>query len=131
VIDHTFDTPFIDEDGNVDARAQPAIDEIQQAILRRWPDVTFSIHRGPDNPNGIHMDVFVDQEDPDVVLEGLTDRLVDILVDDGIPLHVIPLHTPERALAAVIAYENRYHRLKDVLAAREAEQTTTTSTSTP
>ena len=124
MIEHTFEEPFIDADGNIDPRAQPAIDEIQQAILKRWPDVTFSIHRGPDNPNGIHMDVFVDEEDPDVVLEGLTDRLVDILVDDGIPLQVIPLHTPERALAAAIAYEQKYHRLADVLAARAAAQAT-------
>lgn len=107
MIEHSFDTPFIDANGNVDPRAQPAIDEIQLAILKRWPDVTFSIHRGPDNPIGIHMSVFVDEEDPDVVLEGLTDRLVDILVDDGIPLHVIPLHTPERALAAYAAYKER------------------------
>lgn len=115
MIEHTFDEPFIDADGNVDPRAQPAIDEIQQAILKRWPDVTFSIHRGPDNPNGIHMDVFVDEEDPDVVLEGgLTDRLVDILVDDGIPLHVIPLHTHERALAAYAAYKERQRNPWDV-----------------
>jgi hypothetical protein len=99
--------PFIDADGNVNERAQAAIDEIKHSILKRYPDVTFRVHPGFDDPTSICLEAIVDLEDPDAVLEGLTDRLVDILVDDGVPLHVLPLYTPERALAAYAAYKER------------------------
>ena len=118
------DQPFIDADGNVSERAQAAIDEVKQSILSRHPDATFKIHPGFDDPTSISLEVYVDLDDPHQVFDEIIDRLVDIQVDDGIPLHVLPLHTPERALAAAIAYEQRYHRLADVLAAREAAQAT-------
>jgi hypothetical protein len=105
-------------------RAQAAIDEIKQSILSRHPEATFSVHPGFDDPTSVCLEVYVDLDDPHEVFDEIVDRIVDIQLDDGIPLHVIPLHTPERALAAAIAYENRYHRLADVLAARAAAAAT-------
>jgi len=101
------DRPFIDADGNVNERARAAIDELKHSILSRHSDATFIVHPGFDDPRSISLEVYVDLDDPHQILEEIIDRVVDIQVDEGIPLHVLPLHTPERALAASIAYAER------------------------
>lgn len=100
--------PFIDVHGNVNERAQAAIDELKRTILTRHPEATFEVGPGTDNPTAIHLDVYVDLDDPGEVLDEIIDRVVDIQVDEGIPLHVIPFHTPGRALARIHA--NEQHR---------------------
>jgi hypothetical protein len=99
--------PFIDTDGNVNVRAQAAIDELKGTILTRHPEATFEVGPGTDNPTAIHLDVYVDLDDPGEVLDEIIDRVVDIQVDEGIPLHVIPLHTPARALERIRAHDEQ------------------------
>jgi hypothetical protein len=38
----------------------------------------------------------VDVDDPDEVLDLVTDRLLELQLDEGIPIFVVPVHTPER-----------------------------------
>jgi hypothetical protein len=76
-----------------------AVDEITRAIRQRYPEATFLISRGIDEPEQVHLWTTVDREDPDEVVDLVLERLLELEVDEGIPLYVIPIRTPERILA--------------------------------
>jgi hypothetical protein len=84
----------------LDARMQKAIAEFESLILQRYPGTSFEVSVAPDDPRQIHLNVVVDLDDPDEVGDLVLDRLLQLQVDEGIPLHVIPLRTPERIEAA-------------------------------
>ena len=65
-----------------------AVAEIKHLILQRFPDATFTCGLGED-PVGMYLVATVDLEDLGPVEDVFIDRLVDLQVDEGIPLHVI------------------------------------------
>ena len=81
-----------------DPRMQRAIQEMQELIRERYPDATFSVAYGED-PAGIYLDVMVDVVDRYDVIDVYIDRLVDLQVEEGLKLHVIPVRPPERIAA--------------------------------
>src|SRR4051812_14057262 len=87
----------------LDARVRQAIAELETAILQRYPGTSFEVSVAPDDPRQIHLNAVVDLDDPDEVGDLVLDRLLQLQVDEGIPLHVIPLRTPERIEAAAAA----------------------------
>jgi hypothetical protein len=78
-----------------------ALDELKGIILRHHPSASFTVSRGNDEPGNIHLNAVIDSDDPDQVLDLLSDRLVELQTDERIPVYVIPLRTPERILAAM------------------------------
>jgi hypothetical protein len=89
-------TWHIDAEGTIDERARRFVDELKGTILTRYPEATFEIAPGNENPTAIHLHAFVDLDDPFDVTDELLDRIVDIQVDEGVPLHVIPHRYPPR-----------------------------------
>jgi hypothetical protein len=87
----------------LEARMQQAIAELESAILQRYPGARFEVSVAADDPRQIHLNAVVDLDDPDEVGDLVLDRLLQLQVDEGIPLHVIPLRTPERIEAAAAA----------------------------
>jgi hypothetical protein len=81
-----------------DERMLAAIGEIKQLILSGFPEATFSVGYG-DDPFGVYIDAVVDVEDRFEVMDLYTDRLVDMQIEDELPLHVLVLRTPERNAA--------------------------------
>lgn len=79
-------------------RAQAALDELQAMIAARFPRATFVTHKGYE-PAGIYLEATVDVDDVDEVKDVFLDRLVDIQVDDGIPVYVTITRPIERTLA--------------------------------
>src|SRR6266571_4838776 len=77
--------------------------ELEGVITRHYPSATFSLRRGSDAPSSINILATVAVDDPDDVLEKVLDRVVELNVDEGIPVHVIPLRTLER----IAAYRRR------------------------
>ncbi len=77
-------------------QVQQAIMELQHMIAERWPEASFIVSRGED-PEGIYLDVIVDIEDPDEVMDLVVDRLLELQVEDRLPIHVIPLQPRERS----------------------------------
>ena len=69
---------------------QHAIAEVEARILAVYPDATFRLVEGED-PNGLYLDAYTDAEDAFAVLDLVSDWLVDLSVDAGVHLHVIPL----------------------------------------
>ena len=89
----------IDPDGNVDDEAMVFVEELKTLILAHHPEAKFTVGPGGENPTATFLRAYVDLDDPFEMLDEISDRIVDIQVDEGIPLHVLPLRTDERELA--------------------------------
>jgi hypothetical protein len=68
-------------------RVQEALDELQAMIAVRYPDASFSVYTWYDIA-GIYLNATVDVEDTDEVRDVFRDRLIDMQVEDGLPVHV-------------------------------------------
>lgn len=84
-------------------RMEAAIAEMKQTILRHYPSATFSVYEW-DDPDGIFLSALVDTEDLEAVKDLFLSRMVDLQVDEGLPLFVVPERTPEK-LASLLARE--------------------------
>jgi len=107
-------------ESSLDTKMRAAIADLKRMITARYPTAAFEVSRGVDEPRAIHLTAIVDLDDPGEVLDLVIDRVVDLQVDEGIPLHVIPMHTPERVLAQVEARERR-RASKDVSATDKSQ----------
>jgi hypothetical protein len=86
-------------------RIQAAVKDLQELILQKYPMAQLSVYEG-DDPAGIYIDAVVDLDDPDEVLDHVLARMIAYQDEEDIPVHVIPLRTPERD-AAVWAAQRR------------------------
>jgi hypothetical protein len=71
-------------------KIQHVIAEVEARIRAVYPEATFRVIEGED-PIGLYLDAYTDAEDAFAVLELVSDWLVDLSVNDGVHLHVIPL----------------------------------------
>jgi hypothetical protein len=67
-------------------------------ITARFPKATFIVEEGFD-PEGIYLLATVDIADTDEVIAVVGDRLVELQVDEGLPVYVTPLRPIERVIA--------------------------------
>jgi hypothetical protein len=77
---------------------QEAIDELKRLITARFPQAAFVIEEGFD-PEGVYLVTIVDIADTDDVIAVVGDRLVEMQVDEGLPVYVKPLRPLERVVA--------------------------------
>jgi hypothetical protein len=84
---------------SLDDDSQRAVAELTGMIRDKYPDASFAIEPSPDEGHATHITAVVDAEDPDDVMDLVIDRLVELQVQDGIPVSVIPIRTPERVAA--------------------------------
>jgi hypothetical protein len=73
----------------VDEKTQ-ALTEVQTRIQAVYPDAGFRLVQGED-PAGLYLDVYTDAEDSFCVFDLVNDWLVDLSINEGVSLHVIPL----------------------------------------
>lgn len=85
-----------------DRRIQAAIAELEALIRSQYTTVAFAIGEGSDDPDGVYLTATVDVDDPDEVMDLIVDRLLEIEIDEGLPIYVVPVRTPER-IAAMLA----------------------------
>jgi hypothetical protein len=83
----------------ISPQLQQALEELQGLIQKRYPTATFAVSRGEDDPESIHLVTTVDVEDTDAVLDVVIDRVLQLQVEAGLPVHVIPVRPIERVLA--------------------------------
>ncbi|GEM_PF-450010 len=83
---------------NLDPRIEQAIEELKGMLLQEYPDATFEIASGQDDPEAIHLITAVDVDNLNSVLDVVIDRVVTLQVEEGIPVYVIPVRPLERAL---------------------------------
>ena len=71
-------------------RMQAAIEELQRLIQQHYPEATFQVEPG-DDPTGMYVLATVDVEDTDVVVEVYIDRLLELQIDEGLAVYVLPV----------------------------------------
>lgn len=78
-----------------DPRIQRAVAELQDMVLARFPDAVFDVF-----PStlvcGIYMRITVDIDDPDEVTDVIHDRLVDMQLDEGLPIYPVSVRPSHR-----------------------------------
>ena len=79
-------------------RMEEAVHELQRLITARFPQAAFVVEEGFD-PKGIYLVTTVDIADADEVIDAVGDRLVELQVDEGLPVYVTPLRPIERVVA--------------------------------
>ncbi len=85
-----------------DPRMQSALTELKGLITKHYPDAAFEVSEG-DDPEGVYLTATVDIEDMTEVLDIIGERVVDLEVEEGLPLYVIPVRPLEREIAALRA----------------------------
>ena len=78
-----------------DPRIQAALEELRGLIRQRFPAAAFTVAQGED-PNGIYLTAIVDAEDLDEVIDPIISRIVDMQVEEGLPVYVVPEWPLER-----------------------------------
>jgi hypothetical protein len=79
-------------------RLEAAIVELRELIAQHYPDATFTVSEGED-PDGIYLTATLDVEDIGEVVDVFLDRMVDLQVEDGLPIFVVAIRPLARNLA--------------------------------
>ena len=79
-------------------RMEEAVHELKRRITERFPQASFIIEEGFD-PKGTYLVTTVDIDDTDEVMDVVGDRLVELQVDEGLPIYVTPLRPIQRVIA--------------------------------
>lgn len=87
----------VDEYGPISPRIAEVLAEFHETIARHYPEATFEVQRG-ENPLDIYLVATVDVEDTDEVFSLVRDRMVDVQIDEGLPVYVTVLPPIERVL---------------------------------
>ena len=77
---------------------EAAVHELQRLIAARLPQATFVVEEGFD-PKGIYLVTTVDIADTDEVMAVVGDRLVELQVEEDLPVYVTPLRPITRVVA--------------------------------
>jgi hypothetical protein len=77
---------------------EKAVNELKGTISERFPQASFVVEEGFD-PKGIYLVTTVDIADTDEVIDVVGDRLVELQVDEGLPVYVTSLRPIERVVA--------------------------------
>lgn len=82
-----------------DPRMNRALNELADLVRRAFPAATFQVSPAEDDPAIVHLMARVDVEDPEEVADLVLERMLEMQIDEGLPIYVIPLRTPERIAA--------------------------------
>ena len=77
---------------------EKAVNELKGSICERFPQASFVVEEGFD-PKGIYLVTTVDIADTDEVIDVIGDRLVELQVDEGLPIYVTLLRPIQRVIA--------------------------------
>jgi hypothetical protein len=79
-------------------RMAEAVQELKGVITARFPQASVVVEKGSD-PKGVYLVTTVDIADTDEVIDLVGDRLVELQVEEGLPVYVTPLRPIERVAA--------------------------------
>ena len=82
----------------LDPKIQAALKELAALISQHYPDASFRVSRGEDNPAIIQLVTTVDLEDTDVVHDVVMERVL-ALHDQDLPIFVVTERPLERTFA--------------------------------
>ena len=88
----------IDPTLGLDPRMHAALEELAAVISQHYPDATFRVSRGEDDPTIVQLVAVVDIEDTDPVLDVVMDRVLE-LHDEDLLVFVVTERPLERTIA--------------------------------
>ena len=91
-VDDEGELPW-DYEATLDARRKEAITELTRLIRQHYPTATFDVSPDPDDPDITLLWATVDVDDPDQVLDLVMERALQLQVDEGVPVYVVPIRT--------------------------------------
>jgi len=80
----------------LEPKLQAAVDELASMIAEHYPGAAFQVSRHADEAGTVLLDAIVDVDDTEPVNELIFERMEQLRLDEGVPILVIPLRTPER-----------------------------------
>lgn len=86
-------------EASLEPRRQRAINELTHLVKHAYPNASFAVEPAEDAPEITHIVATVDIDDPDLVVDLVIDRMLELQIDEGIPVHLIPIRTPQRTAA--------------------------------
>jgi hypothetical protein len=92
------------------ARINAAVAELQRLILDRYPEATLTVGPGEDPP-GTYITATVDVDDTDEVFDVVVGRLLEMQVEERLPVYVLPVRPIERVLAELHTRKPPWERL--------------------
>src|SRR5829696_3181689 len=84
-----------------------ALNELADLVRSGYPEATFQVAPAEDDPAIIHLLTRVDVDDPEEVADLVMDRMLEMQLDEGLPIYLIPLRTPARIAALREAQRRR------------------------
>ncbi|MFN0072665.1 MAG: hypothetical protein ACKVVP_14370 [Chloroflexota bacterium] len=92
-------------------RLEAVIEELKKAISAHYPKATCELMYG-DDPPGIRLIPIIDIEDSAEVVHVVGDRLLELQIDEGLPIYVTPLPPPERVRAMTLELLEKHPELR-------------------
>lgn len=83
---------------SLSSRMEEAIAELSDLIASHYPEAAFTVSEGED-PDGIYLTATVDVEDMGEVVDVFLDRMVDLQVEEELPIFVVAVRPLARNLA--------------------------------
>ena len=72
-----------------------AIEDLKRLVLAHYPSATFTVEPSVDDPYAIHLVTTVETLDTTDVLDTVFDRMMEIQIEQGLPIFVIPVRPVE------------------------------------
>ena len=89
-----------------DDRIAAALAEFQELIRARYTDAIFAISERNDPP-GVYLKAIVDIDDADPIIDLMIDRMLELQIEQEVPVWVLPLRPPARVLASLPRKQRR------------------------
>ncbi len=83
-------------------RVQEILDEFKGLISKHYPEAGFDVEVGGE-PDGVYLIVTVDLEDTEEVLDVVMDRMLEVQIEERLPVYVLPIrpakseHAPSKS----------------------------------
>lgn len=73
------------------SRVKEAAEELKDLVRKKYPEATFRLVRAADSRRAWHLFAMVEGDPHDEIRALVVDREVEMLAEEHIPIHVIPL----------------------------------------
>lgn len=86
----------IDQSFVLEPAVQAAVDELAATIAAQYASARFQVSRHPEESATVLLEAIVDVDDTDQVVDLIFERMEQLRLEEGVPILVLPLRTPER-----------------------------------
>ena len=88
----------IESPTGIDPRTHSALEELKRIVQKHYPAAVFEVARGEDDPDSFQLIATVDVDDTDKVLDVVIERVLELQVEEHIPVHLVPVRPLERVM---------------------------------